>query len=745
MPRRARGARLAQLLLLLALLGGLGVAVVGLTRLDVDTRVTAFVPSNDPSVTGWTEMQQAFGGDPIVAVIQSPDDRALASPGTIDDLVALEGTLAGLTDVAVVYGPGTVLNQVAAQTQDLILELTAARDALRDDAETTARNAGQTEAEITAAGTAALTAFDTRYGALLVQALPAGLPTLRNGQFAEAVTQNEDGTIRANFAWILPDPDHGAIYIRPREGLSQDQTAAVVASVREVIGTSELYEGVVISGAPVIAAGLGDQIRDEAPRLAFLSMIAVLIAFLITNQGRWWQRILPIGIGLVASAFVLGIVGAAGIGLSVAVLAFLPTILGVGTDFPIYAQGSGRRHVLVAAIAASIGFASMAASPMPFVRQYGLLLAAGVLATTLLALAVLPAPTEDFDDNTPTEHTPAPLARSRALQMGVAVVVLVASGGWWALSNLDVETRPQTLAQGVDVLDDADRAEAILGASGELSVRLTGTDLLNPAVLDWYRDVEAQIVTQFGDRLRPIVTPQRLFGFLGDNPSATEVNAAAELVPGYLARSILATDQTSMVASFGLRLGDLEAQRELVDEVAAGLPAPPDGTEVRLDGLPVIAARAVDLLDGQQVLPSLIGIVGFAAIVLVGLRDRRAAALAAATALVSTGLGALLIAASGQDLSPLSIALGSLSVGVGGEFALVVYERLRTGHAHPIRPVITATCTSLAGFSVLAFSSLQMLREFAVVLGGSVLLAAICGTVTAWIATPRPVDSRTAA
>lgn len=732
--RRSTAARLA---LAAIATGAVVLAGLGATRLEVDTQASSFVPGDDDAARGWQELQEGFGGDPIVVIVSTGEPGGLLDPGALETLVQLEGRLAAANDVAVVYGPGSVLNQVAGRAQELILELTGQRDALRQTAEEAARAAGDDEAAIAAAGAEAVADFDVRYGSLLVEALPAGLPTLRNGAFARAVALDEEGQVRSSLRWVLPDPTHAAVYIRPREGLSQDAVADLVDTVDARIADADLTDVALVSGSPVIAAGLADQIRDEAPRLAVASIVAVSLAFFLFGPGRRHRRLLPLVAGLAGSALVLGVLGWIGAAVSVGVLAFLPTILGVGTDFPIYAATATRRHVIVSATAAAAGFASMALSPMPFVRQFGILLACGVLATAAVGLLVV---RRDVPAAEPTTVRPAATRSApRSRRWVAAALVVIGAAGWLAFPAIGAETRPQALASGVTELDQASEAESVLGASGELAVRLqavgTERDAIDPETLAWFREAEGAIVTSLGDRLRPVVTPERLFGFLGLDPTDAQVDAAIRLVPGYLSRSVVTPDQSEAIASFGLRLGDLDAQRDLIDDLEAVLPAPPSGTRASVDGLPVVAARAVDLTAGTRVLPSLVGIAAFGAVVLVGLRDRSSALVAIASAIVSTGLGATLLWAIGRDLSPLALSLGSLSVAVGGEFALIARDRIRRGVPSPFRPILVAATTSVAGFAAMSASSLVLLREFAAVLAGSVVLAALVGCTLAWATT----------
>lgn len=104
-------------------------------------------------------------------------------------------------------------------------------------------------------------------------------------------------------------------------------------------------------------------------------------------DGGVGRRLVPLALGLGAAVVTLAGFGLVGAPLSLGTLAFLPVMLGVGTDLPIQAaHPASTRTVLVAALAGAAGFAALALSPLPFVRHLGLALAAGVLVSALLAL-----------------------------------------------------------------------------------------------------------------------------------------------------------------------------------------------------------------------------------------------------------------------------------------------------------------------------------------------------------------------
>src|SRR5262249_35029651 len=84
----------------------------GLLRLHVDTGVQEFVPRNDAALRTTEQIGADFGGDPVVVLFETSQPMALFSKDDLPRLLRLEGELAHLPDVQVVYGPGTVLNQI---------------------------------------------------------------------------------------------------------------------------------------------------------------------------------------------------------------------------------------------------------------------------------------------------------------------------------------------------------------------------------------------------------------------------------------------------------------------------------------------------------------------------------------------------------------------------------------------------------------------------------------------------------
>jgi predicted RND superfamily exporter protein len=750
----------------------------GLERLRLDTTINSFLPSQDSSFATWHDEESSFGGDPIAVLLTSKTPEGLLTGAPLTKLVETEGALAGLSNVSVVYGPGTTLNEISISVRNLVADISGTRDGLMSKAEAAAKKAGDTTAQQTAAGQAAVYQFDLRYGALLAQGLQGGLPELSNATFDKTVFFGADNQPRAAFRWLVPDTTHVSILLRPAPNLTQGQTRDLVDGIHAVLAKADLpVSATLVTGTPVIAYALGQEVTSELPLLAGAAIVAVAIFFLLTRRRRWWERLVPLGVGVVATLLTLAIFGWCGVPLSLGLMAFLPIILGVGTDYPIYALRGGRPTVLVAVtLASAASLAILTLSPLPYVRDLGLALATGLLISTLLGLllaralhrlpprprrarraagatgwgsrlrrGLAPARTSPTVRFQPLRLGPSAsrTARRRRAAMVAGAVVALGFGltGWLSLGSLGLNSDPQRLAAGLPALKQSLTAQSVLGTSGELDVYVRGNDVLTPAFLTWYEQAQDAIILNQGNQVRPIVSPSTLLSWIGKDPTAKQLSAAVNLLPSYLTTAAVRDDHKQAILAFGVQLGSLGSDEALVQAIRKELPPPPAGATVSVTGLPAVAGRSYQLLSGDRLLPNLGGLVAFGLVLLLLLRRPRTVALAVLAAALAAGWGFCLLRVTGTPLTPLTVSLGSLTSAVGGEFAVMALARRQAGAA-PFSAVTVAAGTSIIGFAVLGLSRLAVLRQFGLVLAASVLLALLAARAVVAITTAPPRTTR---
>lgn len=93
-------------------------AAGGLARVRTDTGPESFLSAGDETLQSLRTAASSFGGDAVVVVLlQSLQPRELFRPQNLPRLLRLEGQLARLPNVVAVYGPATILNQIARSAQ----------------------------------------------------------------------------------------------------------------------------------------------------------------------------------------------------------------------------------------------------------------------------------------------------------------------------------------------------------------------------------------------------------------------------------------------------------------------------------------------------------------------------------------------------------------------------------------------------------------------------------------------------
>jgi hypothetical protein len=314
-------------------------------------------------------------------------------------------------------------------------------------------------------------------------------------------------------------------------------------------------------------------------------------------------------------------------------------------------------------------------------------------------------------------------ARPRRWWVAAGALGAVGALGWAALPALRAEADVTQLAAGVPGLGQAVAAENLLGAGGDLEVVVHAPDALAPSLVGWYQRAEDAVVAADGNRLRPVVSPASLLSWLGPRSGAAQVAAAVGIMPGYLLHAAVSPGGHQAELVFAGRLDRLSTDRHLAQTVRRLLPALPPGARVSVTGLLPVVAGGYRLLGASIVPSELLGIACFGAVLAaLGWRRWRAVLAGVLAAALAVGWGGLMLFVLHVALSPLVVAVGSITAAVGGEFAYVVAGGGGPG-SRRWPTVLRAACTSEAGFLALALSQLAIVRQFGLVLAGSVALS----------------------
>jgi hypothetical protein len=376
-------------------------------------------------------------------------------------------------------------------------------------------------------------------------------------------------------------------------------------------------------------------------------------------------------------------------------------------------------------------------APVPAVADLGLSLAVGLLITAGVSLALQrwrPAHAEQAGQTEP-EKPPAPTAsrtpRRTRLAL-VAVAGLAALAGWAVMPLLTLQADFRSMASDLPVYEEAQEVERIMGASGEVVVTVEGDAVLDTEGLAWMQDVRREIAARHGDQLAPVLSPPALLGFLGEEPTDDQLAAAIRLLPPYLLSSVVTPSGDMAVMSYGVHLddvGELQTLRGDLDSLVSGAP---QGLDVRLAGLPVVAVSAYEALDEDRFLMAALGVAAAGLVLFLLLPRRAVAGLAVLSAVIASGLVLLGMWVGGLGLTPITAAVGSLTAAVACELTVVLAYGIQVADRRIVRAVELAGAASTTGYGVLAFSDLALIRGFGLVLAVTMLLALAASRLVVW-------------
>jgi uncharacterized protein len=442
---------------------------------------------------------------------------------------------------------------------------------------------------------------------------------------------------------------------------------------------------------------------------------------------------------------------------------------------------SGGPTIGTACLATAAGFLALQLSPTPMVRSFGWLLIVGIAIAFGLALtagfAALTLRHEVREKRLSggwpgvwggrgrprPQRRPIPRARARSPERIVLFAVArprqvlgiglaLAAIGWAAGTQVETVSDIRSLApQSLPAVRDLTRVQDATGVSGELDVSVRAPDLADPATIRWMAAFKQRVLRSNGFegpgpscRAAEVCPGPALSDFLtGGGAPLTRRGireTLAQLTPYDLEQVAPVDPRTghlgnTALLAFGIRAQSLERQQALIDRVrseigAPGSPGgPPPGVEVRLAGLPVIAAQAAADLSSSRYWLTLAGLAGVALVLLAAYRSLIRALVPLVPVVLATGWSALVLWVSRIPLNPMSAALGALTIAIATEFSVILAARfheeraggrpvadaLRSAYARTWAAVLASGATAIAGFAVLIASDIAMLRDFGLV------------------------------
>lgn len=619
--------------------------------------------------------------------------------------------------------------------------------------------------------------------------LGVGEPAIDNPAYANFILYNTDdpdpgGEVRKALLPFFPDDTHALAITRLGGNLSIEEEGLASDEITEIAQDYQFENAsVVTTGAPVLLNDINDYLRGGMVSLGAIALLVMALILIIFFNVRW--RLLPLLVVSMGVIWAFGLTGYVGIPLTLVTIAGLPVMLGVGIDYAIQMHSRIEEEViidrsphpiqeaarqlggpmLVVTTAAALSFLAILGSKTPMIRQFGLLLALGIVAICISSIVNPLAILGIREYKNPTEGrswTDGYLARFvntlGRIPASFAVVLIVASvavfvGGVLAEGSLKIQTDPiRWVNQDTQVIHDIDNVESEIGGSSEMGVFVVAPDgesTFTDKTVDYVDELTRETLEKYPDRLlvgsgivSTVADLTEVAGAAPVTPSAGLVSEAWEIAPADVQTTTASADGNAMNVVFLTGEGSLEDRAPVVDFVDSEGEGP-DGVRATPSGLAVVGVGLLDNLTSGRILLTYLAIGLVFVWLTIALRSLVRSLLAVTPVLIAVGTSSLVAYFGGFKLSPMTAVGGPLVVAACTEFTtLILYryleerrrgldptEAMDAAGARTGRAFVVSALTTMAGVAVIALSSLPLLRDFGITVAVNISVALLAALV----------------
>ncbi|AXG07281.1 RND family transporter [Haloplanus rubicundus] len=598
--------------------------------------------------------------------------------------------------------------------------------------------------------------------------------------------------------------DYGDVDTFDRGRLLPERGSDIVyRQVQEETALAALPPGlsVTITGQPVFENAAFGLMLPEMITLfagAFALIFGVVYLVMRSKVERGWHVFLPLGTAMTALIYMMGAMGVLGYNFNAIMLGVMPIALGLGIDYglqiqtryleerasdrsPVEAAGLATRTtgraLLIAMGTTVVGLGSLLVSQVPPVQQFGVTSAVSVFASMVLSVTLLPALLVRFDagagadasgesDEDRLEALTGLLTRRVTAGkplVTLLIAFLLVSGGAYAYPQ--VEPRQQMMdfwPQNLDAKEDLERLEDTVEGSKVIYVVVETDQAYTP---ETFREVATyQRLMLENPNVNAVSSPVTAVGMqnggsIPETQYALDASLRAARDDGPTAIRDPSEHPSKLLLTFYVDDVEGEPVRTLIDEFEGNADYTlTTADEVRVTGKPVLNRNVIENVTAGLTPMTLLSFAlgfGFLAIAFRSVKISAVliAAVAGSAALLVTGAMYLV----GIPWNPLTITMSSLTLGIGIDYGVHVFERFEyevaergqsrldaatTAVAKLSRPVIGSSFTTIFGFGVLTVSQFPVLANFGVTTVFAIALSLIAafGILPAALVTVRLIE-----
>lgn len=518
---------------------------------------------------------------------------------------------------------------------------------------------------------------------------------------------------------------------------------------------------------PAILGDIQDEVIITLGIMLGLAVVLMIVVLFFVFPVR--RRVISLGFVLIGLIWTFGFMGWVGIPITLATMATLPIIIGLGTDFGVQfhnryeeelrdsqfdakmASLNAVRHigpgVGIAVFIMALSFLTMFLSKAPMMQQFGLTLAIGVLFCYVVELIMMFSIfymldskkwaynfKSNKDGNTLISRFLNKYA-NMAMKFAVPILIIsfILSGIGFAFEkSIPTETNlTKMIPQNMETLKNTKQLQKIVGSTTYITYLVVANDVTEPNVLSWMLTESEKVRSEYKDVSDVVSLPSVILQINGNKElpnSASQVMKELENVPNSMKETVLSDNKKYATIQFQINPNLSSAEQlKLMDKITKDWKAI-DGVNIHPAGAQIMMLYGIDNIGANSGLMMGAGLfIIFISLFIVYRRVKHALyPLIPIILVLGFSPGALKL----LDISynPLTTALSCLVLGIGTEFTILIMERFREEEEKglsaqeairvslsKVGQAITASgLTVIVGFSTLIFVNFPILREFGI-------------------------------
>ena len=756
-------------------------AVPGITMLKTETGFNALVSPDSEISQGNSRYEEQFGREPITILLE----------GKLDDIFSTEN-LVIMSDFRqefsyderyrAVIGPITLLqtaieeaNQASQAFQE---QITLAQEAAAMEARQTAAAMGLSVLQQEQAAQQARAKVLQEFQPQIEQMQLIGEPSLHNPLFVTAVLYDPEGVINKVMQPFIPDDKHALIIVTPRGNMEDEEALQAAKDIEDFFSVHPLVKvNTTIIADTMLVDAISNRMGTNFAILLSLSIVVMIVILLVMFRVRW--RLLSLLMVGIAALWTFGLMGYFSVPITMATMAVLPILIGLGIDFSIQFHNRYQEEVTksnsvseailtsvsrmfpvvgIALLATIISFITLYISSVPMIRDFGMILAVGIFISYLVGLFLLHSIVYLSDKRMPIDQLKqaslkasgrierilsriATLAVKNTLPIFLIALIFGIAGGvvdQWLPSNTDYE---ELMPQDIAELRELRELREILGSGGQIRFMIEADDVSSPEVLSWLKEYQDKALA-----LHPeLISVNSLAALVseatgGAIPDKQQIQEILKSTPPLYLKQVLSSDHRMASVSFSIKYISLEETHNLFELLEDDAETPAD-TQISPVGSLALGASTVDAVVGTRFLMNIICL--GAVLIVLSLIYRRLGSII----FTIIPVGAVIAWSSldmyivGIPLNPLTAILGVIIIGIGTEFMVLLIGRYEEEKRRGLLPrdamvtalskigraIVITALTTIGGFGVLIASDFVMIRDFGI---ATVLGVFLCLIIT---------------